>query len=44
MKIAIYNDWWSPDVVGGAEKTALELAGHLALVFGKSNIGISDNT
>jgi glycosyltransferase involved in cell wall biosynthesis len=40
MKIAIYNDWWSPEVVGGAEKTALELSTHLASVFGTSNIAV----
>lgn len=40
MKIAIYNDWWSPDLVGGAEKTALAMAKHLQISFGESNIAI----
>lgn len=40
MKIAIYNDWWSPDLVGGAERTALELSSDLASHFGVSNIRI----
>jgi len=40
MRIAIYNDWWSPDLVGGAEKTALEMAQHLRKCFRESNIAI----
>jgi len=40
MRIAIYNDWWSPDLVGGAEKTALALAEHLRISYGGSNIAI----
>ena len=40
MRIAIYNDWWSPDLVGGAEKTALALAVHLQISYGGSNIAI----
>ena len=40
MKIAIYNDWWSPELVGGAERTALELALDLALYFGPHNIHV----
>jgi glycosyltransferase involved in cell wall biosynthesis len=40
MRIAIYNDWWSPDLVGGAEKTALDLAEHLRISYGGSNIAI----
>jgi glycosyltransferase involved in cell wall biosynthesis len=40
MRIAIYNDWWSPDLVGGAEKTALALAEHLRISYGRSNIAI----
>ena len=39
MKIAVYNDWWFPDIVGGAEKSAkdnldlLKTAGHDLRVF-----------
>lgn len=40
MRIAIYNDWWSPDLVGGAEKTASEMAQHLRNSFGESNIAV----
>jgi len=40
MRIAIYNDWWSPDLVGGAEKTALALAEDLRISYGGSNIAI----
>lgn len=40
MRIAIYNDWWSPDLVGGAEKTALALAKDLRISYGGSNIAI----
>ena len=40
MRIAIYNDWWPPEVIGGAEKTASELSIHLASVFGNSNIAV----
>ena len=40
MRIAIYNDWWSPDLVGGAEKTALDIAEHLRISYGGSNIAI----
>jgi glycosyltransferase involved in cell wall biosynthesis len=40
MRIAIYNDWWSPDLVGGAEKTASEMAQHLRISFGESNISV----
>ena len=40
MRIAIYNDWWSPDLVGGAEKTALDMAEHLRIIYGGSNIAI----
>jgi len=40
MKIAIYNDWWAPDLVGGAEKTALAIAKYLQIRFGEENIAI----
>ena len=40
MKIAIYNDWWAPQLVGGAERTALDLALKLAQEFGPENINI----
>lgn len=40
MRIAIYNDWWAPDLVGGAEKTALTMANHLATSFGGGNIAV----
>lgn len=40
MRIAIYNDWWSPELVGGAEKTASEMAQHLRNSFGESNIAV----
>ena len=40
MRIAIYNDWWSPELVGGAEKTALEIAQYLRNSFGESNIAV----
>ena len=40
MRIAIYNDWWSPDLVGGAEKTALDIAETLRIIYGGSNIAI----
>ena len=40
MRIAIYNDWWSPHLVGGAERTALDLSKELAMSFGIENIQI----
>ena len=40
MRIAIYNDWWSPDLVGGAEKTALVMAQQLRITYGESNIAV----
>lgn len=40
MKVAIYNDWWSPQLVGGAERTALELSSDLASHFGANNIRV----
>ena len=40
MRIAIYNDWWSPDLVGGAEKTALAMAQQLRISYGVSNIAV----
>jgi glycosyltransferase involved in cell wall biosynthesis len=40
MRIAIYNDWWSPHLVGGAERTALDLSKELAKSFGSENIQI----
>jgi glycosyltransferase involved in cell wall biosynthesis len=40
MKIAIYNDWWSPQLVGGAEKTALEIAKNLAISFGEDSLHV----
>ena len=40
MRIAIYNDWWSPQLVGGAERTALDLAKDLCVSFGHENIHV----
>ena len=40
MRIAIYNDWWSPQLVGGAERTALDLAQELCVSFGRDNIHV----
>jgi len=38
MKIGIYNDWWSPDLVGGAERSALSVSSELTNVFGRDQI------
>jgi glycosyltransferase involved in cell wall biosynthesis len=40
MRVAIYNDWWSPQLVGGAERTALDLARDLTISFGLENIHV----
>lgn len=40
MRIAIYNDWWSPQLVGGAERTAVDLSKELAKSFGNENIHV----
>ena len=38
MKIGIYNDWWSPDLVGGAERSALSVSSELTNAFGPDRI------
>ena len=40
MKVGIYNDWWSPDLVGGTEISALEISDALIAEFGSENIAI----
>jgi len=38
MRIGIYNDWWLPDLVGGTERSALEISEGLGIFFGAENI------
>jgi glycosyltransferase involved in cell wall biosynthesis len=38
VRIGIYNDWWLPDLVGGTEKSALEISEGLANFFGPDNL------
>ena len=41
MKIGIYNDWWYPDLVGGTERSALEISQGLISHYGASQIVIA---
>ena len=40
LKIGIYNDWWYPDLVGGTERSALEIAESLISKYGAESIFI----
>jgi glycosyltransferase involved in cell wall biosynthesis len=38
MKIGIYNDWWNPDLVGGAERSALSIYEEIIGFFGRDQV------
>jgi len=40
MKIAIYNDWWYPDLVGGTERSALEISQGIVSHYGPEQVVI----
>jgi glycosyltransferase involved in cell wall biosynthesis len=40
LKIGIYNDWWYPDLVGGTERSALEISEGLISKYGIESIFI----
>ena len=40
MKIGIYNDWWYPDLVGGTERSALEISQGIVAHYGPDQVVI----
>lgn len=40
MKVGIYNDWWYPDLVGGTERSALEISQGIVAHYGQDRVVI----